>query len=300
MRMPSRSYRISLTCLTTTLLSGLAPIAADAQEKWSVETPTGPTHELKFEATQGTWMSLSMSPDGRSIIFDLLGHIYELPVEGGTAKRLTDGRSWNLFPRVSPDGRSIAFSSDRSGQFEVWTMDRQGGSLRNVSAARDRSWDNLYRPAWSADGQRIYAAGQGDGAPSQLIAFDLRGGRQVLVRGGPGMSSPEPETHGSRVFYERGDGPLYGFAFNPYVTPPSGTRIERYDQATGEVGVHIERPGGAFAPALSPSGRQLAYVHRRIDSTVLIVQDLATAREWIVLRGLDRDRQQGSGYGPYP
>ena len=287
------------TCLATALVS-LAIAPADAQHPWSVETPTGPTRELRFDATQGTWMSVSVSPDGRSILFDLLGHIYELPIEGGMARRLTDGRSWNLFPRVSPDGRSIAFSSDRSGHFEVWTMDRQGGSLRNVSEARDRTWDNLYRPAWSADGHRIYAAGQGDGAPSQLIAFDLRGGRQVLVRGGAGMSSPEPEPHGTRVFYERSIAPLYGFAFNPYVTPASGTRLERYDLATGETGVHIERPGGAFGPALSPNGRELAYAHRLVDSTVLIVQDLATSRERIVLRGLDRDRQQGSGYGPYP
>src|SRR6185436_7428258 len=191
-------------------------LSAQAAPQWSVETPTGPTRELAFDATQGTWMSVSITPDGRSIVFDLLGHIYEVPVEGGTAKRLTDGRSWNLFPRVSPDGRFIAFSSDRAGQFDVWIMDRQGGSLRNVSGGPGRTFDNIYRPAWSADGQRIYAAGAGDGAPSQLIAFDLRGGRQVLASGAP-MSSPEPELHGSRVFFERADGPLYGFAFNPYV-----------------------------------------------------------------------------------
>jgi WD40 repeat protein len=299
MRTPNRLRRRPLSLPTAFLSAALASSAVQAQEPWSVESPTGPARELRFDATQGTWMSVSVTPDGRSIVFDLLGHIYEMPVEGGTARRLTEGRSWNLFPRVSPDGRSIAFSSDRTGHFEVWTMDRQGGSLRNVSEARNRSWDNLYRPSWSADGQRIYAAGQGDGFPGQLIAFDVRGGRQVLVRGG-GMSSPEPDVQGTRVFFERAAGMVHGFAFNPYVIPPGGTRIERYDLATGETGVHIERPGGAFAPALSPNGRELAYAHRAIDSTVLIVQDLATARERTVLRGLDRDRQQGSGYGPYP
>ena len=303
MRMRPRRHRDPIMSLAAAVLSAcLTPMSLGAQDpaRWSVETPTGPERELAFDATQGTWMSISISPDGRSIIFDLLGHIYEVPVDGGTAKRLTDGRSWNLFPRVSPDGRSIAFSSDRAGQFDVWTMDRQGGSLRNVSEIRGRTSDNLYRPAWSADGQTIYATGQGDGTPAQLIAFDLRGGWQVLVRGGAPMSTAEPELRGSRVFFERAGAPLYGFAFNPYVIPPSGTRLERYDQATGEVALHIERPGGAFAPALSPDGRQLAYVHRAIDSTVLIVQDLLTARERVVLRGLDRDRQQGSAYGPYP
>jgi hypothetical protein len=159
-----RPHRCGLPCATALLSAALAPIPLGAQDaaKWSVETPTGPTRELAFDATQGTLMSVSIAPDGRAIVFDLLGHIYGMPVEGGTAKRLTDGRSWNLFPRVSLDGRSIAFSSDRAGHFDVWTMDRQGGTLRNVSEARDRTYDNVYRPAWSADGQRI-AAGCGDG-----------------------------------------------------------------------------------------------------------------------------------------
>ena len=155
MRMPGLSHP-ALTRLTTPLLfAALFSHPVDAQEKWSIDTPTGPTHALKFDASQGTWMSVSVSPDGRSIVFDLLGHIYELPAEGGIARRLTNGRSWNLFPRVSPDGKSIAFSSDRSGHFEVWIMDREGGSLRNVSEGSGRTWDNLYRPAWSPAGQTI-------------------------------------------------------------------------------------------------------------------------------------------------
>jgi hypothetical protein len=57
------------------------------------------------------------------------------------------------------------------------------------------------------------------------------------------------------------------------------------------VTTQVARPGGAFAPALSPNGRELAYVHRAIDETVLIVRDLTTGRERILVRGLDRDRQ---------
>jgi WD40 repeat protein len=298
--MPSTSCRGPLACLTTALLSAaLIPKTVDAQEKWNVETPTGPTHDLKFDATQGTWTSVSVSPDGRSIVFDLLGHIYELPMEGGTARRLTNGRSWNLFPRVSPDGRSIAFSSDRAGHFDVWTMDRQGGSLRNVSDPAGLTSDNLYRPAWSADGQTIYAAGQGDGTPSQLIAFDLRGGRQALVRGGAGMSSPRPSLTAPRVLLSGGT--ARSMASRSILCDPAERHPDRaLRPGHRRSGSAHRAPGGAFAPALSPNGRELAYVHRLIDSTVLIVQDLATARERIVLRGLDRDRQQGSGYGPYP
>jgi imidazolonepropionase-like amidohydrolase len=271
--------------------------AFQTERAWSVEAPTGPTRELSFETTQGTWMSLDISPDGRSLAFDLLGHIYEMSIAGGQARRLTDGRSWNLFPRYSPDGAFLAFSSDRSGTYDLWILDRRSGSLRNLS----ESPENVYEPSWSLDGLRIYAGTEEEGAPNRLVAFDLRGGRQTLVSGEGFVNGARPEPGGTGLFYERAGPPLYSFAFNPYVIPPSGARIERYDEATGEVTVHIERPGGAFAPVLSPDGKQLAYVHRLVDDTVLMVEDLATREELVLLRGLDRDRQESwQPYGPYP
>jgi len=288
---------LALALLQTVGWLGSTMHAQQPRTAWSVETATGPTRELSFETTQGTWMSLDVSPDGRSLAFDLLGHIYEMPIAGGEARRLTEGRSWNLFPRYSPDGRFLAFSSDRAGTYDVWILDRQNGSLRNLSGAPE----NVYKPSWSLDGRRIYAGTEADGSPNQLVAFDLRGGRQTLVSGGGPANGARPEPGGTGILYEHAGAPLYPFAFNPYVIPASGARIERYDQATGEVTVHIERPGGAFAPALSPDGKQLAYLHRQVDDTVLIVQDLATRKERLLLRGLDRDRQEsGTAYGPYP
>lgn len=282
-------------------LGNRSPLAAQVPARWSVDTPTGPSRTIAFEARQGTLMSLAVAPDGQSIAFDLLGHIYEMPVAGGSARRLTSGRSWNLFPRYSPDGRSIAFSSDRAGSYDVWTMDRQGASLERVSTARLALSENYYRPGWSADGRRIFAVADGDGFPNQLVAFDRLGGRQLLLEGNDILGGAVAEPNGNAVLFERIAGSLYGFAFNPYVTPPSGTRIDRYDQATGEVTTQVARPGGAFAPALSPNGRELAYVHRAIDETVLIVRELSTGRERVLMRGLDRDRQQSpSTLGPAP
>ncbi|MEO8448441.1 MAG: amidohydrolase family protein [Gemmatimonadota bacterium] len=272
-------------------------LQAQEPTKWSVETPTGPTRPLAFDATEGTLMSVAVSPDGRSLAFDLLGAIYEMPIEGGTAKRLTDGRSWNLFPRYSPDGRSIAFSSDRSGSYNIWILDRASGALRSLPAPNE----NVYRPSWSPDGRVIYAGTSGDGEPARLVAFSVLGGRQVLVQDGGVLNGAGAELDGTGVVFERSGAPVYPFAFNPYVIPQGGARIERYDQATGEISVLVERPGGAFAPALSADGRQLAYVNRSIDETILIVRDLAARRERVLLRGLDRDRQDSrSDYGPYP
>ena len=293
--------KLALTLLLAFPLAAMTSPAAQTPAPWSVETPTGPARTLSFQASEGTSMSLAVSPDGRSIAFDLLGHIYEMPVEGGAARRLTTGRSWNLFPRYSPDGRAIAFSSDRAGSYDVWVMDRQGGSLERVSAARLAMSENFYRPSWSADGRRLFATAQGDGIPDQLVTLDRLGGRQLLVEGGGIFGGAVAEPTGSGLLFERSDAPVYAYTFNPYVTPPSGTRIDRYDQVTGETTVQVARPGGAFAPALSPNGRELAYVHRDIDQTVLMVRDRLTGRERVLLRGLDRDRQQaGSPYGPFP
>lgn len=287
---------ISRTLSAGLLVMILAPGRGAAQDptRWNVETPTGPVRQLSFETTVGTWTSLSISPDGRSIAFDLLGHIYEMPVEGGTARRLTDGRSWNLFPRYSPDGRWIAFSSDRSGSHNIWIMDRQGANLRNVTPWRG----NIYKAVWSADGRRIFA-GNTDDAGSGLLAWELAGDRQTLVAGG-GLNAASAEPDGAGLVFERGGRSVYPFEFNPYVVPTGGSAIERVDLATGAVTKMMDRVGGAFAAALSPDGRLLAFVNRHIDDTRLIVRDLATRRERELLTGLDRDRQTaGSDYGPY-
>ena len=299
---PTVSHRPGRPARVWTALAGLVAglvtaLPSQTSPRWSVETPTGPTRNLRFDATEGTWMSITVSPDGRFLAFDLLGHIYEIPVEGGTAHRLTEGRSWNLFPRYSPDGRSIAFSSDRSGRHNIWVMDRQGGALRNVSP----SDENIYKPSWSPDGRRIFAGTSGDGVPNQLAAFTLAGGRQALVQGSGALNGAGAEPAGSGVVFERTGRSVYPFGFNPYVTPQGGARIERYDQTTAEISTLVERPGGAFAPALSPDGRLLAYLNRDIDDDRLIIRDLTTRQERVLLRGLDRDRQDsGSDYGPYP
>ena len=103
-------------------------------QQWDVErSPTRDTTRLEFVATQGTWISVDVSPDGVHIVFDLLGHIYEMPFEGGDARPLTQGRSWNMFPRYSPDGRSIAFTSDRNGVDNIWVLDRASSQVTRVS-----------------------------------------------------------------------------------------------------------------------------------------------------------------------
>ena len=76
-------------------------------EKKPEGLPMKPADTIKFTTNEGTWMSLDVSPDGKTIVFDMLGDIYTLPVEGGTATRIHGGMSFESQPKFSPDGENF-------------------------------------------------------------------------------------------------------------------------------------------------------------------------------------------------
>ena len=130
------------------------PAARDGSSEWDTTLPRGTRARLTSPTSEGTWMSVDLSPDGQWVVFDLLGHIYRVRATGGEAECLTaaSGVAINMHPRWSPDGRAIAFISDRKGQTNLWLMDADGGNPRAVFLSRDiRSSE----PSWSADGRFI-------------------------------------------------------------------------------------------------------------------------------------------------
>ena len=275
--------------LIATLWPAIAPPPLHAQDadsaEWSIEQSRAPeTVPLRFTATEGTWMSVDVSPDGSRIAFDLLGHIYEMPADGGAAKALTSGRSWNMFPRYSPDGTRLAFTSDRGGSEDIWFLHLGTDSLENVSEMPLP----VVQGSWSADGRALYGNTLEQDASSKAYRFGLLGGKQELVS----SSTFQPTTH----FTEHPERGVVFFAQQDQSLPQSGARIKTYDLETAEVEVYRERPGGATTPAISPDGRHLAYVHREDLETVLVLHDLETRAERVLVRGLDRDHQE---YGPY-
>src|SRR5436309_3948324 len=130
------------------------PITSDGvaekkeDKKWDVNNPPGPQYDVPIDVTEGTWLSLDVSPDGTEIAFDLLGDIYTIPMSGGEAKALTSGIAWDMQPRYSPNGKWIAFTSDRAGGDNIWIMNRDGGKPQQVTKETSRL---LKQSCWSPD-----------------------------------------------------------------------------------------------------------------------------------------------------
>lgn len=259
-------------------------------QEWEVDAAhADETKRLTYSATEGTWISLDISPDGKTIAFDLLGHIYEMPIKGGKAKALTTGRSWNILPRYSPDGNKIAFTSDRGGSEDLWVMNRSDGSLNNVS---DDALP-VFQGTWARDGRGLYGTVLNLRVRFPVYRFNFHGTRQELLPAGARNAIINLTEHPSNglIYFETADAHL----------PSSGPRVKTFDMKTGEVKVYIDRPGGAFSISLSPDGNQLAYVHKDDLETELVVHDLTTGRERTLIRGLDYGRAEGFGfYGAYP
>ena len=128
--------------------------AAQEEPQWDVDAIPGDARSIPIDTRSGTWMSLDVSPDGRSIAFDLLGDIYVLPFEGGQASSVNSGHSWSMQPRFSPDGTQIAFTSDAGGGDNIWIMQTDGSNARQLTNEEFRLLNNPY---WSPDGLYIAA-----------------------------------------------------------------------------------------------------------------------------------------------
>jgi Tol biopolymer transport system component/imidazolonepropionase-like amidohydrolase len=281
-----------------------APGSSDANA-WDVNAPPFPLREIPVDATEGTWMSLDVSPDGREIVFDFLGDLYTIPIEGGEARALTSEFAWNMHPRFSPDGRWIAFVSDRAGGDNLWIMDREGGNLGQVTR---ESFRLLSGPAWSPDSEYLVGRKHFTGTRSlgagEMWMYHRSGGGGVQLTQRPNdqkdVNEPVFSPDGRYLYFSQDMTPGSTFEYNK--NPNTGIYgIRRLELETGELRNLTGGPGGAARPTPSPDGRYLAFVRRVRYDTHLFLRDLETGREWTVAGDLDRDMQEiWAIHGVYP
>jgi imidazolonepropionase-like amidohydrolase/Tol biopolymer transport system component len=279
----------------------------DKKTSWDITQPLGPSTSIDFETDEGTWMNVDVSPDGREIVFDLLGDIYVMPAAGsGTAaERITSGAAFDMQPRFSPDGKLIAYTSDAGGLWNVWVMQRDGSGARQVS--EEKRWF-VNSPAWSPDGQYIYArhhfVKERSLGAGEIWMYHVSGGPglQVTEKNGWQKDAGEPalSPDGRYLYYSKDLTPGQRFEYDkdPYNTIYG---IIRRDLGNGRERTIADRPGGSITPRISPDGRTLAFIRRVRLKTVLFTRELATGIERPVWDGLERDMQEAwAVHGVYP
>jgi len=276
------------------------------EKKWDVENPPYPMPvEAKIDTDEGTWLSLDVSPDGSEIAFDLLGDIYSLPMAGGEARALTSGVAWDMQPRFSPDGKRIAFTSDRAGGDNIWVMNRDGSSPTQVTK---ESFRLLNSPVWAPDGDFIAARKHFTGTRSlgsgEIWLYHRTGGEGLEMTKRPNeqkdVGEPAFSPDGRYLYYSQDVTAGRVFQYNK---DPNGEifAIDRLDRVTGRTDRFVSAPGGSIRPTPSRDGKRLAFVRRQRGKTVLFVKDLTSGHERPVFDGLDRDMQETwSIHGVYP
>lgn len=277
----------------------------DKKAQWSVNEPMGEFKDAKINVDQGTWMNVDISPDGKTIVFDLLGDIYTMPVSGGKATPLFNDIAWQMQPTFSPDGKHIAFTSDQGGGDNIWVMEADGS---NPTAVTKETFRLLNSPAWSPDGNYLVARKHFTGTRSlgagEVWMYHKTGGDGMMLTKRPNeqkdLGEPAFSPDGKYVYFSQ-DATL-GKTFHYSKDSEKGIyKIKRLDRETGEIDVILSGRGGAIRPTPSPDGKKLAYISREDFQSTLFIYDLETGKKTAVYDKLDRDMQETWAiHGVYP
>ncbi len=288
-------------------ITGIAQENKTAKTKWEVSAP-GADFNYKnhqFSTNEGTWMNLDVSPDGKTIVFDLLGDIYSMPITGGKAKAIRSGIPFEIQPRFSPDGKKIAFTSDAGGGDNIWVMNTDGSEAKAVTKEKFRLLNNPY---WTPDGNYMVArkhfTSQRSLGAGEIWQYHISGGSgvQLTKRKNDQQDVNEPciSPDGKYLYYSED---VYPGGFFQYNKDPNKQiyAIKRYAFETGETGIITRGPGGAARPQVSRDGKKLAFVKRVRTKTVLYLHDLETGEEWPLFDDLNKDQQEAWAiFGVYP
>ena len=281
--------------IALTLFMGLGLINAQAQDKKSPKKdstsfsqfkglPLKATRSIDFTTNEGTWTSVAVSPDGKTILFDLMGDIYSIPMEGGKATAITKGMAYDNHPSYSPDGKRILFLSDRSGAENIWYIDLE---KKDTLALTEEQNNNFPGAVYTPDGNYIvYTKGRRN---TKLYLMHKNGGAGTNLIDAPATLKtidPAVSADGRYIYYSARNG-----AWNYNAMLPQYS-IGVYDREKGTTRTIASRYGSAFTPVLSKDGKWLVYGTRYEDKTGLVKRNLATGEEAWLAYPVQRDDQE--------
>ncbi|MDX3899590.1 MAG: amidohydrolase family protein [Sphingobium sp.] len=242
-------------------LAAIAMGAGDVRAQAPSLTPPGTGETVAFDVHEGTSMSVSASPDGRTLAVDLQGSLWLIPAKGGKARRITDYFNDARQPVWSPDGKTLAYFAFRDGNYDLWTVDADGSNARQLTSG---TYDDR-EPAWSPDGKLLAFSSDRSSAgfPSYNIwTIELATGAVKQIT--------------SNAFEDRLPSWSPDGATIAYASPRDNKNaIWATSLATGTEALLKEVDGRADAPSYGPKG-QLAYVvadakgsHLEIDGVTM-------------------------------
>ena len=279
--------------LIITVLFTVNIIAQDSKKNSTKDTievkknkglPLKAERKININTDEGTWMSLDISPDGKTIVFDMLGDLYLLPIEGGNAKRITEGLAFDSNPKFSPDGEDLLFVSDRTGGPNVWIINL---ATKDSTQVTKGDTHNIQAAEWTPDGNYIISSRGNRNVKLNMHHRD--GGKgTILIKTPADLKTVEPAFGKDEryIWYSKRTGSWqYNAKFPQY-------QLAKYDRETGKSKTMTSRYGSAFSPTLSSNGKWLVYGTRWNDKTGLIARELKTGSEKWLAYPIQKDDQE--------
>ena len=281
-------FRLNTSGIASPIIAIQAVTDSDSLEsslpKHNEALPMDPARQLSFTTTEGTWISVDVSPDGQHIVFDLMGDIYRMPFTGGKAEQLTKGMAYDVHPTYSPDGSKILFISDRTGSDNAYILNL---ASMEVIQMTEESTENMVNGDWSPARELFVVAKGRRNFKLQIMHED--GGQGTTVVDEPSnlkAIDPEFSADGTKIYYSRRtSGWNYNAQFPQY-------SIGMYNMETGENSTLLSRYGSAFTPTLSPDGNYMVYGTRYESETGLVLRNLETSEESWLVYPVQRDDQE--------
>ena len=216
-------------------------------------------------------MSIDVSPNGKWVLFDILGDIYRVSIDGGSADRISDESAWDEMATYSPDGQQIAFLSDGgTGVQSLWLMDADGSNRRKITS------NQMGPHTWDPSGRYVVAPTR-----DSLRAYSSIGGNSYAFSDQFTGASEFAGT-GSAVYFEnRGDRHVYRL------------NLDTGQQERVTSGMHSE----VFVrPKISPTGDLLAYIRQSAGGESLCVLEISSGAERTLLENLTTYDQRQIGW----
>lgn len=269
-------------------------VGGDKKDK--KDLPLEMERDIRFETDEATWLSIDVHPNGQSLIFDMLGDLYTLPISGGEATAMMTGPAFDGQPKYSPDGSMIAFVSDRDGSENLWISKADGSDAKKLTKLTS---GEAVSPTWSPDGQYVVVAQLGKGlGVYELWMYHKDGGSGVQITNGKPMGDSTPRNQqvnamgpsfspdGRYIYYATKRG---GFSYNAQYPM---WRVARYDTVEGRTDTIATAQGSTVRPIISPDGTTMVYGTRYETETGLRIRNLDTGEDKWLAYPIQRDDQE--------